>query len=112
MDDEQAAPIGSRVHGLVAELDSSERERREVTSKRIVVARDVDDRRPLAYLAQDLLHDVVVRLRPEPAPAQLPAVDDVTDEVELLRLGVAQEIEKEQRLTGRAPEVQIRDPDG
>ena len=48
----------------------------------VVIARDVNDMRSLARLAQDLLHDVVVRLRPVPLTAQLPAVDDVADEEE------------------------------
>src|SRR6516164_5463460 len=81
-------------------------------SERVVVAGNVDDGRSLSRLAQDLLHDVVVRLRPEPAPTQLPAVDNVADEVQVLRFGVTQEIEKEERLTGGAPEMQIGDPDG
>ena len=55
-----------------------------VAQELVVVAGDVDDARALARLAQQLLHDVVVRLRPVPALLQPPAVDDVADEIDRL----------------------------
>jgi len=44
-----------------------------------MVAGQIDDSRALARLAQEFLHDVIMVLRPKPAGAQLPAIDDVAD---------------------------------
>ena len=51
----------------------------EMAAELVVIARNVDDARTFARRAQDLLDDVVVRLRPVPFATDLPAVDDVTD---------------------------------
>ena len=59
-----------------------------------MVTGDVDDAHALARLAQELLHDVVVGLRPEPARAQRPAVDDIADKVNGVGFVTAQEIEE------------------
>jgi hypothetical protein len=60
----------------------------------VMVARNENHARALAGLAQQLLHDVVVGLRPEPAAAQLPAVDDVADQEQEVALDFAQEVEQ------------------
>ena len=83
----------------------------KMTAEFVVVARDEDDARAFARFAQYLLHDVVVRLRPIPAPAELPAVDDVTDEVQEFGFRRAQEIDQMLRLTARRSQVKIRYPD-
>ena len=69
VDHQQAAAVGGGVDRLVADLDAAERMREEVARELVVVAGNEDDLRALARLAQDLLHDVVVRLRPVPARA-------------------------------------------
>ena len=58
-----------------------------------MVARDVDDARALARLAQQLLHHVVVRLRPIPARLELPAIDDIADEIDHVGVVVAEELQ-------------------
>ena len=64
----------------------------DITARELVVIAGHEDHAcALAGLAQDLLHHVVVALRPVPRSAQLPAVDDVADQVQRLAFGVAQE---------------------
>jgi hypothetical protein len=112
MRDPQLPAVGRHMHGLVHHVDAAEVVRDVFARELVVVARDEDDPRALARLAQQLLHDVVVRLRPVPAAAQLPAVDDVADEVEGLALHVAQEVEQGPGLAAGRAQMQVRDPDG
>jgi hypothetical protein len=72
-----------------------------------MVTRHVDEARALACFAQQLLHHVVVGLRPVPAGLQLPAVDDVTDEVDDVSLEVAQKREKPVRLARLGPQMHV-----
>src|SRR4029434_3072595 len=72
----------------------------------------IDDRRALARFAQYLLDHVVVPLVPVPAALELPPVDDVADEIEIARLGTAEELEQRAGLTARRAQVRVRDPDG
>ena len=97
---------------LAAHVDVAEREVAELARGFVVIAGDVDDLRAFARLAQDLLHDVVVRLRPEPAFAKLPAVDDVADQVQVFRFVMPQEVEQIRRLAAARAEVDVGEPDG
>ena len=105
-------PLRRRVDRLVADRDAAEREPEVVPRRLVVVAGDVDDLRALARLAQHLLDDVVVRLVPVPAALQLPAVDDVADEVQVVGFGAAQEFEQRPRLAAGRAEVGVGDEDG
>ena len=78
-----------------------------VAQELVVVARQIDDARAFARLAQKLLHDVVMVLRPKPAGAQLPAVDDIADQIDGVGVVVAQEIEKMPGLTAARAEMHI-----
>src|SRR5271169_1275005 len=78
----------------------------------VVIAGDIDDLGALARLAQYFLHDVVMRLVPIPAPLELPAVDDVAHQVEVVGLGAAEEIEQPLRLAAGGAKMGIGDPDG
>lgn len=53
--------------GAFDDLDATEMAAIEVWQKFIVIARNVDDARSFAGLAQQLLHDIVVSLRPVPS---------------------------------------------
>jgi hypothetical protein len=86
-------------------LDAAEVGAAEIAQELVVVARQVDDAGALAAFAQQLLYDVVVGLRPVPARAQAPSVDDVPDEVD--RLGVVYPQELEQRLGLGAPTAEM-----
>jgi hypothetical protein len=73
-----------------------------------VVAGYEYDPRALARLAQDLLQDVVVGLRPDRAASDAPKVDDVADEVDRLGVVFFQEIEKEIGLCRPRPQMHVR----
>ena len=111
MRDKEPLAARRRVNGLLADRDAAEGEAQVVPGGFVVVAGDVDDGGALARLAQHLLDDVVVRLVPVPAPLQLPAVDDVADEVEVLRFGATQELEERARLAPGRAQMGVGNPD-
>ncbi len=49
---------------------------------------------------------------PVPAPLQLPAVDDVADEIEVAAVGALQEFEERPGLASRRAEMDVGDEDG
>ncbi len=90
--DEKSATIGGGVNriflkchtGIVA---------MEARKELVVVAGNVDDLRALAAFAEQFLNDVVVILRPVNAASESPYIDQVTNKVEFLKLGVSEELE-------------------
>src|ERR1700730_3753210 len=74
-----------------------------------MVAGHVDDARALARLAQQLLHHVVVMLRPVPAGLELPAVDDVADQINGVGIVIAEEIEEAIGLAAARAEMNVGD---
>ena len=66
-------------------------------------------RAPLRDLAQQLLEDIVVRLRPMRAAPDLPEIDDVADEIDRVRLDLAQKIEQRRGLRCACAEVHVGD---
>ena len=77
-----------------------------------MVPRHEDHPCPLARLAQDLLDDVVVRLVPVPVLPHPPDVEDVADQIQVVGLGVAQEIKQKIGSAPACAEVDVGDPDG
>ena len=112
MHDQQPLAVGGDVDGLVHHLHVAERHAVVVAQRLVVVAGHVDDARALARLAQQLLHHVVVALRPVPAALQAPAVDDVADQVDLVGVVVLQEIEQELGLAAARAQMNVGDEDG
>ncbi len=94
MDHEEAASVGGLVKGPFHDFDAAEMGAGIVAQEFVVIAGNVDDAGALAALAQKLLDDVVVLLRPVPAALQAPAIDDIADQVERLGVVIAQEVEK------------------
>src|SRR5690606_36803181 len=96
---------------FVEHFDAAEEVPHEAPRELVVVAGDEDDPGPLARLAQQLLDHVIVRLGPVPLASQLPAVDDVADQVQVLAGGKAEEVQQGFGLATRRAQVQVRDPD-
>ena len=90
------------MRGLLGHHHAAEMRSEIVAQELVVIARDVDEAGSLAGLAQQLLNDVVVGLRPVPAGAQLPSVDDVADQIDGVGIVVTQEIEQLARPCMRA----------
>ncbi len=75
-------------------FDAAEMHAGELPQEFIVIAGNIYDAGSLAGLAQQLLHHVVATLRPVPAAAQAPAVDDVTDENDRFGLVMSKEVQQ------------------
>ncbi len=94
MDDEHAFAVG-RLIDPVGDDDAAEIHALELTGEFVVIAGDIGDVGALARLAQQFLHDVIVALRPVPAPPQPPAINDITDQIDDIGIVIAQEIDQE-----------------
>ena len=112
VNDQEPLAVGGLVERVPADLNLAEGEVEVVAGELVVVARHVDHLGAFARLAQDFLHDIVVRLQPVPAFAQTPAIDDIADEIELVGLGVSQEVEQEFRFAAAGAEVEVGYEDG
>src|SRR5690606_18137681 len=108
VNDEIAPAVGRLVDRRFADLDAAEMRTVEIAQELVMVAGDVDHPGALARLAQDLLDHVVVRLRPIPAIAQPPAVDDVSDQVDGVGVVFPQELEKRIGLRSPGAEMHVR----
>ena len=102
MNDEVALTVGRGMDRLPLDLDPAEGQPEELAGEFVVVARNKDHPRAAPNLAQQFLDDVVMRLRPVPAGAEPPAVDDVADQVDRVGLDMAQHIQDKMRLGTRA----------
>src|SRR5262245_23028795 len=89
-----ALAIGRHVYRVFHHVDAAEMRAVVVAQELVVVARNVHHARALARLAQELLHHVVVSLRPVPGRLQRPAVDDVAHEIDGVGFVIAQEVEQ------------------
>jgi len=76
----------------------------------VVIARDESDARFLAVLAEQFLNQEIVVLRPIPLAAQLPAIDEITDDVEMLAFRIAQKIEQFADLRVFGAKMNVRNP--
>ena len=107
VDDQVAAAVGALVHGLVLHLDAAEMGAVVLAQELVVIAGQIDDAHALAGLAQELLHHVVVGLRPIPARLELPAVDDVADQIDHVGVVVAHEVEEALGLAALGAEMHV-----
>jgi hypothetical protein len=105
---EVAPAVSGGMDRLPLDLDAAEGQAQELARELVVVAGDEDHSRAAPDLPQKLLHDIVVRLRPVPARAQPPAVDNVADQVYRVRVDMAQHVQNEIGLTTARSKVQIR----
>jgi hypothetical protein len=103
--DPQPTAVSRDVDAFVHHVDAAEVVFHVAARELVVVAGHEHHTRALARLAQDLLDDVVVRLRPEPLAPQLPAVDDVAHQVQRLAFQVTQKVE--QRLGPAAGRAEV-----
>ena len=108
---QEAPAVGGDMDRFRQHDDAAEAVPGEVAEAFVVIARDVDDARALASLAQQFLDDVVVRLMPVPGAAHPPDIDDVADEIEVIGLGRPQEIEEKLGIAALGAEVNVRYPD-
>src|SRR6185437_3641365 len=82
MDDEQAQSVGRLVNRFTQNLDAGTNASAIRPEEFVVIAGNETDARTVVDLAQDFLHHAAMVFVPEPATAQLPAIDDVAYEIE------------------------------
>ena len=109
MNDQDAASIRRLMNGALLDRDVAVNAV-EIAEQLVVISRDINDPRPLARFAQDLLDHVVMLLRPVTAPAHLPDIDQIAHHVERLHFVLAQKIEQQRRITSARPEMHIGNP--
>jgi hypothetical protein len=80
--------------------------------KLIVVAGYKNHPVSLARTSQQFLNHIVVGLWPKPPAAQLPAIDDVPDQVEVLARVVPEKVQQSIGLAPWSAKVQVRDEYG
>ena len=110
MDNQQVATVRRAMDDVVDDFDSAEVEAGKVAQRLVMVARHIDHPRAMLGLLEDAPHHVVVAGRPVPALAQLPAVDDVADEVEGLALGRLEKVEEQFGVAAGRTEMDVGNP--
>jgi hypothetical protein len=83
----------------------------ELSEVLVVVTRNEDDLGAVFGFSQDRPDDVVVLLRPVKCASQTPKIDDVTDQVELVGLDLAQEVQQRGCIASACPEMDVGDED-
>ena len=112
MDDPEAFAIGGDVNMIILDRDITEVEPGVLACRLVMIAWYVDYACAVPRLAEQLLDHVIMLLWPVEALLELPAVDDVPDEVERIASRVFQEVKK---VLGSGPgrsKVGVRYPDG
>ena len=116
MQDPNASPVCGGVNHFVGHLYSPDCQIRRVfekiADKHIVIAGDEYDARAFARLAQEFLNHIIVRLRPVPALFQLPAINNIADQINTLRFVVRQKVQQGVRLTILRTQMDIGQPQG
>ena len=111
VDDEIFFTIRRRVHHLASNRHVAEAHAHELLDEFVVVTGNVNDLGLLAAFAKQLLDQHIVIISPEPAELQFPAINEITDEIEVFTVNQAEEIQ--QLLYSRmfGAKMDIRDPD-
>ena len=111
VDDPQALAVGGGVHGLVHHIHPAKPVAHKMPGELVMVAGHKHHLATFAGAAQDFLHHIVVALRPEPFSAQLPAVNDVTHQVQLVAGVGLQKCQQGLGLAAGCAQVQVRHKD-
>jgi hypothetical protein len=82
------------VHELVGQFHVAERVRRKPSQKLVVVPRHVAHPRAALEHAENASNHEARSVGPDEVALQLPAIDDVADEIQTLGLNAAEEVEK------------------
>ena len=94
VNDEIAFSVDAFMDDVFHHVDATEMRAVIVAQELVVIARHVNDLGALARLAQHLLHEVVVRLRPVPAGLQRPAVNDIANQIDGVGVVAPEEVQQ------------------
>ena len=109
---EEFFAVRRRVNHLTRNRHAAEIHAEELLQKFVMVPGDVNDLRVLAAFAEEFLDQHIVVVLPVPLGLQLPAVEEIADEIEITALVVAQEIQQGVHLRMLRAEVDVGNPDG
>jgi hypothetical protein len=110
VNDQVTFAVRGRMHRAFHQPHRAETHAEKLFQKLVVISRDERDARFLAILTQQFLDQEIVFLRPIPFAAQLPAIDEITDDVEMLTFGIAQELEQLVDLRVFGAKMNVRNP--
>ena len=108
MGNPETAAVSRFVGRVLEDFNATKLESDELSGKLVMVARDKQHLASFARAAQQFLHYIVVCLRPEPAPAKLPSVHNVTHQVEVLAGVDFKKFQQGVRLATRCTQVNVR----
>ena len=108
MEHQQPAPVSGRVQIALLDREVAEDQADMVAEQLVVVARNKNDLGVVLSLAEERPNDVVVALGPVESVAETPAVDDVTDQIELFAFHAAEKIQQQLGLTTFESQMDIR----
>src|SRR5689334_12171536 len=82
----------------------------KVCHQLVMITGNINDPGTFPRLAQNLLNDVVVLLRPVNAAAKRPDINQIAHHVEGIEIVIAQKIQQHTRIGATTTEMCIRDP--
>lgn len=98
--------------GVMEDGNTSESVICKVPKILVVVSGDVDYPRSFAGFSKDFLNNVIMSLFPIPRLAKPPEIDDIADQVEVIRFRLPKKIQQHVGIAASGSEVNVRDPDG
>ena len=107
MDEPELTTVSQGVDRLMADLYATEMVVYKTAGKFVMVAGDKHHMAAFARFAQQLLHHVVVRLRPIPFALELPAINDVADEIQMVTGMRFEKFNQSLCLTARCSQMQV-----
>ena len=109
--DEEPAAVDRRVDNVAADLDAAEFAAAVTADHGVMVAGQIVDLGPLPGLLQDEVDNPGIDLRPVPFSFEFPQVENIADQIEILRFGGLQEVVELGTLDIPAAQMGIGDPD-
>ena len=107
MQQQHLASVRADVNSFFLDLNAAEGRAGVVAQEFIVVAGNIDHARPLAHLAQEFLHHIVMGLWPVPGLAQAPAIDNVAHQIDFLCFMHPEEVEQRVRLAPARAQMEV-----
>jgi hypothetical protein len=112
MNDEHAAALARGVDEACADFDPSEKSLGLLGVRLVVIAGQKDDPRSLPTPFSDLSTDRGLCRAPVPFRTEIPAVDDIANEEEIVGAMMAQETHQVLGFASARAEMQVRNPNG
>jgi hypothetical protein len=104
--------VRGHMNRALHEANTAKADAKKLFEKLIVIARDKRDAGLLAILPKQFLDQQIVVVRPKPFPAQLPSIDEISNDVKMFAFRVAQEVEKLSHLGVLGSQMNVRYPNG